>query len=81
MLACYLSGNDNTHRADVKEYIERNLNNPEINWCGLFAYLDDRRECQHETRFAVIKREFSDFDKMLSPYRDKVCPESTFIGF
>jgi len=81
MLACYLAGNDNAHRADVKEYVERNLDNPEINWRGLFAYLDERRECQHRIHFAVIKREFIDLNNLLNPYRDKVCPKSTFIGF
>ena len=81
MLACYLSGNDNTHRADVKEYIERNLNNPEINWCGLFAYLDERYECQRGTQFDILQKEFVDLHMALNPYRDRVRPESTFIGF
>lgn len=81
ILVCYLAGNDNAHRADVQEYIERNLDNPEINWRGLFAYLDERDACQHRIQSAVIKREFSDLNKVLSSYRDKVCPESTFIGF
>lgn len=81
MLACYLSGNDNTHRADVKEYIERNLNNPEINWRGLFAYLDERDACQYRIQSAIIKNEFIIVYNVLNPYRDKVCPESTFVGF
>lgn len=81
MLACYLAGNDNARRADVQEYIERNLDNPEINWRGLFAYLDERDACQHRIQSAVIKNEFIVFYNTLNPYRDKVCPESTFIGF
>ena len=81
MLACYLAGNDNAHRADVKQYVERNLDNPEINWRGLFAYLDEREACQHRIQSAVIKNEFIIFYNVLNPYRDKVCPESTFIGF
>lgn len=81
MLACYLAGNDNAHRADVKEYIERNLNNPEINWRGLFAYLDERDDCQHRIQSDVIKREFVIFYNALYSYRERVCPESTFIGF
>lgn len=81
MLACYLSGNDNTHRADVKEYIERNLDNPEINWRGIFAYLDERLACQSRLEQPAIQRELINFEKLLNPYRDKVRPESTFIGF
>lgn len=81
MLACYLSGNDNTHRADVQEYVERNLNNPEINWRGLFAYLDERYECQRGTQFDILQKEFVDLHMALNPYRDRVRPESTFIGF
>lgn len=81
MLACYLSGNDNTHRADVKEYIERNLNNPEINWRGIFAYLDERLACQSRLEQPAIQRELINFEKSLNPYRDRVRPESTFIGF
>ena len=81
MLVCYLAGNDNAHRADVQEYVERNLDNPEINWRGLFAYLDERDACQHRIQSAVIKNEFIIFYSVLNPYRDKVCPESTFIGF
>lgn len=81
MLVCYLAGNDNAHRADVQEYVERNLDNPEINWRGLFAYLDERDACQHRIQSAVIKNEFIIFYNVLNPYRDKVCPESTFIGF
>lgn len=81
MLTCYLAGNDNAHKADVKEHIERNLNNPEINWRGLFAYLDERDDCQHRIQSAVIKNEFIIFYNVLNPYRDIVCPKSTFIGF
>lgn len=81
MLACYLAGNDNAHRADVQEYVERNLDNPEINWRGLFAYLDERDACQHRIQSAVIKNEFIIFYNVLNPYRDKVRSESTFIGF
>lgn len=81
MLVCYLAGNDNAHRADVKEYVERNLDNPEINWRGLFAYLDERDACQPRLEQPVIQRELIDFNRVLSPYRNRVCPKSTFIGF
>lgn len=81
MLACYLAGKDDIHRANAKEYIERNLDNPEINWRGLFAYLDERDDCQYRIDSPVIRKEFNDFHKLLNPYRDRVCPESTFVGF
>lgn len=81
MLVCYLAGNADVHRADAREYIERNLDNPEINWRGIFAYLDERLACQSRLEQPVIQRELINFNNLLSPYRDRVRPESTFIGF
>ena len=81
MLACYLTCDAGADTRDVKQHIENNIDNPEINWRGLFAYLDERDACQHRIQSAVIKREFVDLNNLLSPYRERVCPESTFIGF
>lgn len=81
MLACYLAGNSYALKEDVKHHIEENINNHEINWRGLFAYLDERHNCQHRIKSAVVKIEFENLHKVLNPYRDRVCPKSTFIGF
>lgn len=81
MLACYLTCNAEADARDVKQHIEENIDNPEINWRGLFAYLDERLVCQPRLEQPAIQRELIDFNRVLNPYRGKVCPESTFIGF
>lgn len=81
MLACYLTCDVDAETCYVTHYIEENINNPEINWCGIFAYLDERLVCQPRLEQPAIQRELIDFNRVLSPYRDKVCPKSTFIGF
>lgn len=81
MLACYLVGSTSARKENVTNIIEANLTNPEINWRGLFAYLDERYECQRGTRFDILQKEFVDLHMALNPYRDIVCPKSTFIGF
>lgn len=81
MLACYLTCDVNAETYNVKYYIERNLDNPKINWRGIFAYLDERLACQSRLEQPAIQGELINFEKLLNPYRDKVRPESTFIGF
>lgn len=81
MLAYYLTCDVNAETYNVKYYIERNLDNPEINWRGIFAYLDERLACQSRLEQPAIQRELINFEKLLNPYRDKVCPKPTFIGF
>lgn len=81
MLACYLTCDVNADTRNVKYYIEENIDNPEINWRGIFAYLDERLACQSRLEQPAIQRELINFEKLLNPYRDKVRPESTFIGF
>lgn len=81
MLACYLTCDVDAETCYVKHYIEENINNPEINWCGIFAYLDERMACQSRLESACIKREFHDFEKLLNPYRDKIIRKPTFVGF
>lgn len=81
MLACYLTCDANAETYYVKHYIEENIDNPEINWRGIFAYLDERLACQSRLEQPAIQRELINFEKLLNPYRDKVRPESTFIGF
>ena len=81
MLACYLTCDVDAETCYVTHYIEENINNPEINWCGIFAYLDERIACQSRLESACIKREFHDFEKLLNPYRDKIIRKPTFVGF
>ena len=81
MLACYLVGSTYARKENITNIIEANLTNPEINWYGLFAYLDERYECQRRTRFDIFQREFVDLHMAINSYRDRVCPKSTFIGF
>lgn len=81
MLTCYLTCDAGADTYDVKQHIENNINNPEINWRGIFAYLDERLACQSRLEQPAIQRELINFEKLLNPYRDKVRPESTFIGF
>lgn len=81
MLACYLTCDAGADTYDVKQHIENNIDNPEINWRGIFAYLDERLACESRLEQPSIQRELINFEKLLNPYRDKVRPESTFIGF
>ena len=57
MLACYLVGSTSARKENVTNIIEANLANPEINWRGLFAYLDERYECQRRTKFDILQKE------------------------
>lgn len=81
ILACYLAGSTSARKENVTNLIRENLTNPEINWRGLFAYLDDRYESQRRTKFDILQKEFVDLHMALNSYRDIVCPKSTFIGF
>ena len=81
ILACYLTCDAGVDTRNVRQYIEENIDNPEINWRGIFAYLDERLACQSRLEQPIIQRELINFEKLLNPYRDKVCPKPTFIGF
>lgn len=81
MLACYLTRDAEAYAGNVEHYIEKYIHNPEINWHGLFAYLDERLVCQPRLENPTIRRELIDFEKALNPYRDKILPKTTFVGF
>lgn len=81
MLACYLTCDAGADTYDVKQHIENNIDNPEINWRGIFAYLDERLACKPRLEQITIIRELQNFEKLLNPYRDIVCPKTTFVGF
>ena len=87
MLASYLANElingvevDGTDR-NVIRLIEANLSNPEINWKGMFAYLDE--ELVNITRLDVsyMAMEVETLASLLNPYRDKVIVDTTFIGY
>ena len=85
MLASYLAGKfvngveaDHTD-VNVIRRIEANLDNPEINWEGIYAYLDERLS---SVRYDdETKTELDTLARLLKPYRDRICPPSTFIGY
>ena len=81
MLACYLTRDAEAYAGNVEHYIEKYIHNPEINWHGLFAYLDERLECQPRLEHPAIRRELINFEKVLNPYRDKILPKPTFVGY
>ena len=85
MLASYLAGElrnsaevDGTDENVIK-LIEANLDNPDINWKGLFAYLDERLD-DYITEY-TLGYEVNTLARLLEPYRDKVLTNSTFIGY
>ena len=76
MLKYYLAGRV-TNIEDVEELIIQNLDNPEINWKGLYDYFDERlREAPEWLQQGV-----QDSLKLLEPYRDKAYPKPAFIGY
>ena len=81
MLACYLTCDANAETYYVKHYIEENIDNPEINWRGIFAYLDERLACKPRLERITIIRELQNFEKLLNPYREQLYPKATFVGF
>ena len=76
MLKYYLAGGyaDNY---DMEELILQNLDNPEINWKGLYDYFDEQsREAPRWLQYGV-----QDSLKVLEPYRDTAYPTPAFIGY
>lgn len=87
MLASYLANDlingvetDGTDE-NVIRLIEANLDNPEINWKGMFAYLDEEVANIAQMGDSHIVAEVETLSSLLNPYRDEVLQNSTFIGF
>lgn len=87
MLASYLANDlingvetDGTDE-NVIRLIEANLDNPKINWKGLFAYLDEEVANIAQLDDSRIVAEVETMASLLNPYRDEVLKNSTFIGF
>lgn len=76
MLKYYLAGGyaDNY---DMEELILQNLDNPEINWKGLYDYFDEQsREAPEWLQYGV-----QDSLKVLEPYRSVAYPTPAFVGY
>lgn len=76
MLKYYLAGGyaDNY---DMEELILQNLDNPEINWKGLYDYFDERlREAPRWLQYGV-----QDSLNALEPYRSVAYPTPAFVGY
>lgn len=87
MLASYLANDlingvetDGTDE-NVIRLIEANLDNPKINWKGMFAYLDEEVANIAQLDDSHIVAEVETMASLLNPYRDEVLKNSTFIGF
>lgn len=87
MLASYLANDlingvetDGTDE-NVIRLIEANLDNPEINWKEMFAYLDEEVANIAQMGDSHIVAEVETLSSLLNPYRDEVLQNSTFIGF
>lgn len=76
MLKYYLAGGyANNH--DIEDLILQNLDNPEINWKGLYDYFDERlREAPKWLQQGV-----QDSLDALEPYRDTAYPKPAFVGY
>ena len=76
MLKYYLAGGyaDNY---DMEELILQNLDNPEINWKGLYDYFDEQlRVAPRWLQYGV-----QDSLNALEPYRSVAYPTPAFIGY
>lgn len=87
MLASYLANElingvevDGTDR-NVIRLIKANLDNPDINWKGMFAYLDEELANIAKLDVSYMAAEVETLASLLNPYRDKVITNITFIGY
>lgn len=77
IIACYIAGNRNPSWRDLDSIIRDNLTNPEINWKGIFDYMDRRIVTTPEW----LEDEVDEMVKHLNPYREQLYPKVTFVGF
>lgn len=77
VIACYLAGHRNVSWLNLNSIIRDNLTNPEINWKGIFDYMDRRFVTTPEW----LEDEVDGLFECLSPYREQLYPKSTFVGF
>ena len=77
VIACYLAGNLNVNLRNLDSIIHDNLTNPDINWKGIFDYMDRRIVTAPEW----LADEVDELAKHLNPYREQLYPKVTFVGF
>ena len=77
IIASYLAGNLNVSWRNLDSIIRNNLTNPEINWKGIFDYMDRRIVTAPEW----LADEVDGLVECLSLYRDQLYPKVTFVGF
>ena len=87
MLASYLANElingvevDGTDE-NVIRLIKDNLDNPEINWKGMFAYLDEELANITKLDVSYMVTEVETLASLINPYRDEVLVTPTYIGF
>lgn len=76
MLTYYLAGNLQTSQHELTEHIRTNLTNPEINWKGVFDYMDERFNTAPEW----LEGEVEEMAKYVNPYREQLYTELVFVG-
>ena len=77
IIACYLAGNLNVSSRNLDSIIHDNLTNPDINWKGIFDYMDRRIVTAPEW----LEDEVDGTANCLIPYREQLYPKATFVGF
>lgn len=77
IIACYITGNRNVSWRNLGDIIQDNLANPDINWKGIFEYMDRRIVTAPEW----LEDEVDELAKHLNPYREQLYPKVTFVGF
>lgn len=59
---------------EIKLQIEKNIDNPEINWENIFDYFDNRRFTESE-----YLDEVDDVMSVLEPYREQLTGKNNFV--
>lgn len=77
VIACYIAGHRNVNWRNLDKTISDNLPNPDINWKGIFDYMDRRIVTTPEW----LEDEVDNIEKYLNLYREQLYPKSTFVGF
>lgn len=62
---------------DKKDYYMLKCYLPDINWKGIFDYMDRRIVTTPEW----LEDEVDELTKHLNPYREQLYPKATFVGF
>lgn len=77
IIACYIAGHKDVSWRNLDKTISDNLTSPEINWKGIYDYMDRRIVTTPEW----LEDEVDEIAKHLNPYREQLYPKATFVGF